>query len=168
LSVFGISVHFKSDRQRRAIFASLGNRFSISSSGVSTGNGFADAIVNMYPGEKSASGLYSDKDYFGYSLVNEPIKGPSSIADAFVNLYPSSIQSSNGASNAIAKLYPGDDKKDDSLYTLYYPIDTFSEQEVLAAREEFDYPMAWIVVKEGNNYKMVLDPILVKKYYGGV
>jgi hypothetical protein len=172
-------VHFRSDRQRKAVFAqlggcagsqtsvkssdfaSLGNRFSLSNSGVSTGSGIADALVNLYPDERSHVVLNSD------GKLNSIDTG-SSIANALVGLYPDGIQSSKGSvGNAIVKMWPGGDSPKEELYTLYYPSDLFSEQEVLAAREEFDFPMAWIVTREGSNYKLVLDPNLVKKYYGG-
>jgi hypothetical protein len=131
-------VHFRSEKQRRAVFAqlggcsSLGNRFSFSSGGVSTGSGVADAIVNLWPDGNS------------------------------VNLKDGNV------GNAIVRLWPGDNKVDNDLYTVVYPADAFSEQEVLAAREEFDFPMAWVVSREGGDIKMKLDPNLVKKYYGGV
>ena len=67
-------MRFRSDAQRRAVFARLNNRFSR----VSTGSGIADAVVNLYPergdssefsgsGNKFADavvGLWPDGDYY--------------------------------------------------------------------------------------------------------
>jgi len=166
-------VHFKSDRQRRAIFASLGNKFSFSSSGVSTGSGIADAIVGACPddvNECPPGGFASNAIVNLWPNEGEGNFNRGDVGKGIVGLWPDGKESTSSRSvgDGIVGLWPGGKKDVGDLYTLYYPIDTFSEQEVFSAREEFDYPMAWVMTKEGNNYKMVLDPILVKKYYGGV
>jgi hypothetical protein len=49
-------VLFRSDAQRRALFASLNNRFSH----VSAGSGIADAVINLYPESSNSVGTSGD------------------------------------------------------------------------------------------------------------
>lgn len=132
-------MRFKSESQRKAVFARL--------SGLANHFSFSSPTVSTGSGIADAIvNMYPDGVSAGRSSAG------SSIADSIVNLYPNVARAS----------------KEDAVYTLYYPIDGFSEHEILAAREQFDFPKAWVLTKEGYNYKMVLDPVLVKKYYGGV
>ncbi len=105
---------------------------------VSTGSSIADAIVNLYP---SPSGV-SDKTSAGKT-----------VGDSFAN--------------AIVGLWPGEGRVDDSSFKLRYPVDDFSIEEVIAAREEFDFPKAWVLKVEGENYVLSLDKDLLRERYGG-
>ena len=146
-------MHFRSDLQRKAVFASMKNRFSFTSDGYTTGSGVADAIAGLWP-----------------DPVPKDVSG-SGVSNAIVNLWPDGTSGrnvGNGAANAIVKLWPGGNEPEDDMYVLYYPTGQFSEQEVLAARNEFDFPKAWTVSNDGRNYKLVLDKELLEKYYGGI
>lgn len=124
---------FRSDAQRRALFASLNNRFSH----VSAGSGIADAVINLYPTPSSSISTSGD------------IGGK--FADAILGLYP-------GGKNK-----PIDDRP---ATVLRYPMRDFSQEEIMLAREEFDYPEAWVFSREGDNYVLYLDKRLLNKNYG--
>ena len=94
-------MQFRSNAQRRAVFASLSNKFSH----VYTGSSIADAVVNIYPS------------------VDERAEGSSNvgsvgdkIASAVVGLYPDPVLSNDGSIDvgdklafAVTRLYPGGD-----------------------------------------------------------
>lgn len=149
-------MHFKSDKQRKAIFASMNNRFSLTSDGYTTGSGIADAVAGMWPDPPS---------------VRAPPDIGGGAAGGIVGLWPDvggGRDIGGSAANAIVGLWPGGiTKKEDDRFVLYYPTGQFTEQEVLAAREEFDFPRAWVLTNDGKNYKLVLDKGLMDKVYGG-
>lgn len=98
-------MQFKTDAQRKAVFARLSNRFSH----VSTGSSIADAVVNLYPSSDESvgndEGLIVEKN-LGISFGDR-------FANAIAGLYPEPLSSYDGAvrrddgiAGAVVGLYP--------------------------------------------------------------